>query len=113
MDIEIYFRILLGQLPMLVACAIACIVILGRMPTLGRAGTLGLLGFGGNFLLMLLQPFFTIFIQKQLAQSGNISQVAVIMTMVHGFFSVMHALVVILLLTAILIRQPSPHQTYG
>ncbi|MFO0921485.1 MAG: hypothetical protein U0905_03240 [Pirellulales bacterium] len=111
MEVELFLRIVLGQIPMFVACSMACIMIVVRMPGLGKAGTLGLLGFGGKLVLGFLQPITFILIQKQVAQSVGVVQSAAFMTLVNIFFSILQAVIVIMLLTALLIGRPNPNHT--
>ncbi len=76
-----------------------------------EGGTLGLLGFGGKLVLGFLQPITFILIQKQVAQSVGVVQSAAFMTLVNIFFSILQAVIVIMLLTALLIGRPNPNHT--
>jgi hypothetical protein len=99
--LRIYFQMFLIQLPILIVCLGACIVILCRWNKRSSWTLWALFGFGLGLIISIGAPFTQACAQSWVLQSGNIPRYTWVFPVLGGFWSVLHACVYILLFVAV------------
>ena len=96
------------QLPTLIVCLAACIVILSKRGAASRATLWALMGFGLVLLLCIVMPVMHTLVQGWVFQSGHNSDRIWAFTAVSIVWSVLHAGAYVFLLLAILAGRTKP-----
>ena len=101
----------LMQLPTLIVCLVACIIILTKRRAALRGASWALLGFGSVLLLGFVMPAVHTAIQIWVFQGGQQAARMWALTMVSAIWTLLHAATYVLLLLAVLAGRPTSDST--
>jgi len=108
-QIKIFLSMLSTQLPTMIVCLVACVLILTRWTEGSRGLLWALLGFGSVLALCLVLPVVHTLIQCWVVQnSGQLAGRMWVFTAVSVVSSFLHAATYVLLLIAVLAGHPAP-----
>ena len=105
--VHIFVSMFVINLPTLIVCAIAGIVLLARREPADLGSLWGLLGFGLALVLCVVIPLVQALVQNWVIQAGDHVQRAWVFTAASGLWSVLHAVVYVFLLMAIIAKRPT------
>ncbi len=108
-QIKIFLSMLSMQLPTMIVCLVACVLILTKWTGGSRGLLWALLGFGSVLVLCLVLPVVYTIVQSWAIHSGQIASRMWAMTMLSVVSSVLHAVSYVFLLIAVLAGQPAPN----
>jgi len=110
-QIKIFLSMFLMQLPTLIVCLVACIIILTKRGTASRASSWALLGFGSVLCLCIVMPVVHTAIQSWVFQSGQRADRMWAFTTVSIVGSVLDAATYVFLLLAVLAGRTTTDST--
>ena len=110
-QIKIFLTMLSVQLPTMVVCLAACVVILTKWDAGSRGLLWALLGFGSVLVLSLVLPVVHTMIQSWAVHGGQLAGRMWAFTAVSVVSSVLHAVVYVFFLIAVLAGRPAPDTT--
>ena len=103
-----FLSIFLMQLPTMIVCLVACILILARWNAGSRGLKWALLGFGSVLALCLVMPVVHTIVQSWAIHSGEIAGRIWAFTAVSIVSSLLHAATYVFFLIAVLAGRPAP-----
>jgi hypothetical protein len=101
-QIKIFLSMFLMQLPALIVCLVACIIILTKRGAASRTSSWALLGFGSVLILCIVMPVVQTILQSWVFQSGQRADRMWAFTTVSIVGSVLDAATYVFLLLAVL-----------
>jgi hypothetical protein len=108
-QIKMFLTIFSMQLPTLIVCLVACVLILARWNSESRGLSWALLGFGFVLVLCLVLPVVTTILQGWVFSGGQLAARRWAFTTVSIVSSVLHAASYVFLLVAVLAGRPTPN----
>src|SRR4051794_21071075 len=109
-QLRIYLSMLAVNLPTLLVCGFACVILLGKSEAGSRRIFWAMLGFGLAVVLCFLLPAAQTFLQRWVFESGSRIGRTWVFTMFGFVASILHAVIYGCLLVAVLAR-PGSEQT--
>ena len=106
--IKVFVSMLSVQLPTMIVCLAACVVILTKWDAGSRGLLWALLGFGSVLVLSLVFPVVYTIVQSWAIHSGQIASRMWALTMLSVVSSVLHAVAYVFFLIAVLAGRPAP-----
>ena len=106
--IGLFLSMLAVNVPTLIVCLVAGVVILTKWQQAASAALWALLGFGLILVLCFVIPIMQAAIQPWVFQSGNAAQRVWVFSVLTVFWSVLHALGYVFLLVAVFAGRPKP-----
>jgi len=110
-QIKIFLSMFLMELPTLIVCLVACIIILTKRGAAPRASSWALLGFGSVLFLCIVMPVVHTAIQSWVFQSGHRTDREWAFTAVSLVAIVLHAATYVFLLLAVLAGRTTTDST--
>ena len=110
-QIKIFLSMFSMQLPTMIVCLVACVLILTRWNEGSRGLLWALLGFGSVLVLCLVLPVVHTVVQSWAIQSGQIAGRIWVFTTVSIISSVLHAATYVFFLIAVLAGSSAPNKT--
>jgi hypothetical protein len=104
----LYFSMFLLQLPTMLACLAACIVILVRWKSAAGAASWALLGFGLLLIIGFVQPLVLMMMQIRTIQEGTLAGQMRVSSAFSMFWAVLRAIAYLALLVAIFTGRRTP-----
>jgi hypothetical protein len=101
-QIKIFLSMFLMQLPTLIVCLVACIIILTKRGAASRASSWALLGFGSVLILCIVMPVVETILQSWIFQSGQHADRMWALTTVSIISTLLYAATYVFLLLAVL-----------
>jgi hypothetical protein len=101
----------LMQLPTLIVCLVACIIILTKRGAASRGSSWALLGFGSVLFLCIVMPVVETILQSWVFQSGQRADRMWAFTTVSIISTLLHAATYVFLLLAVLAGRTTPDST--
>jgi hypothetical protein len=108
-QIKIFLSMFLMQLPTLIVCLVACILILTKRGAASRASSWALLGFGSVLILCIVMPVMQTILQSWVFQSGQRADRMWAFTTVSIVDAVLQAATYVFLLLAVLAGRTPPN----
>jgi hypothetical protein len=107
-QLQMLLSLLAAQLPILLVCLVACVLILTRWKQANGGSMWALLGFGLPLILCILIPVGQISVQSWIMHSNNVAHSAYIFTGLAVLWSVLRAVSYALLLAAVFAGRSAP-----
>ena len=101
-QIRIFLTSMVYELPTLIVCIVACVLILTRLNRSSRSKFWGLLGFVIVFFLCILAPIEQVLVQSWVIQGGHLADRAWALTISSVFLTGLRTIAYVFLLMAIL-----------
>ena len=107
-QIKIFLSMILMQLPTLIVCLVACIIILTKRGAASRGSSWALLGFGSVLFPCIVMPVVQTILQSWVFQSGQRADRMWTFTTVSIISTLLHAATYVFLLLAVLAGHTTP-----
>lgn len=108
-QLRMFLSLFSVQVPTIIVCIVACVLILARWNQGSRANLWGLLGFGYLLALCFFIPFVQATLQNWVIQSGDRTGKMWVLSAMSIVLSVVHAVTYVFLLLAVLAGRPAPN----